>query len=195
MKEIGMKSARFRKAGWIIGGILLCAILAAIGVEKSHGSVRQEVGSIPLLTAKDIYTVQSSLLKNNEAPWFFDGKRRADGKVVAIWDADTDANKSACANEWKGSTTYRSLCLDLQSQKIISVDVSGLNTRLVTYVPVSRIVKVDVSDQVRIQMGEISGDKVTHVLPSFVRVLRDTEGSDQGGDRNGGSVHAALGAD
>jgi hypothetical protein len=175
IKEIWIKSALFWKTAWGIPGILLCAILVVIGVEKSHGSVNQDAGSIPLLTAKDIYAVQSSQLKKNEAPWLFDGERQADGKVVAIWDADTDANKSACANEWKESATYRPLCMDLKNQKIISVDVSGLNTPLVTYVPVSRVAKVEISDQVRIKMGEISGDKVTRLLPSFVRVLRDTD--------------------
>ena len=172
IKEIGIKPALVRKAGWATSGILLCAILALIGVNKSHGSVYQEAGAVPLLTAKDVYTVQNSYLKKNEAPWLFDGERWAEGKILAIWDADTDANRAACANEWKESRTYRSLCMDLQGQRIISVDVAGFTTRLVKYVPVSRIAKVDVSDQVRIKMGEISGEEVTQALPSFVRVLR-----------------------
>ena len=175
MKEFGIKPDLFLNAVWVIGGILLCAILAAVGVGKSHGSVNQDPEAVPLLTAKDTYSVQSSHLKKNEAPWLFDGERRVDGKVLAIRDADTDANKSACANEWKESTSYRSLCMGLQGQKIMSVDVSDLNIRLVTYVPVSRVAKVDINDQVRIKMGEISGDNVTHVLPVFVRVLRNTE--------------------
>jgi len=178
--EIEIKPALFRKAAWVIPAILLCAILAAMGVDKTHGSVRQGTEAFSLLTAKDAYAVHSSHLKKNEAPWLFDGERQVDGKVLSIWDADTDANKSACAKEWKESTTYRSLCMGLQSQKIISVDVAGLNTRLVTYVPVSRVAKVEVSDQVRIKLGEISGDKVTHVLPSFVRVLRFTENRQAG---------------
>jgi hypothetical protein len=170
IKEIGFTPALVRKAGWVTSGLLVCAI-AVVGVSKSHGSVK-DAEPFPLLTAQDVYAVQSSYLKQNEAPWLFDGERSADGKIVAIWDADTDANKAACANEWKASTVYRPLCMELQSQKIISVEVAGLTTRVVTYVPVSRIAKLDVSDQVRIRMGDISGDAVTHALPSFVRVVR-----------------------
>lgn len=176
-----LKPILFRNAAWAISGTLLCAILVAIGVNKSHGSVRDADAAYPLLTANDIYAVQSSNLKKNEAPWLFDGEHWADGKIVAIWDADTEANKTACATAWKASDAFRSLCLDLSSQKIISVDVSGFDLRLVTHVPVSRFAKVEVNDQVRIKMGEISGDKVTHALPSFVRVLSETAGGN-GGD-------------
>lgn len=170
IKEIGLTPALVHKAGWVTSGLLVCAI-AVVGVSKSHGSVN-DAESFSLLTAQDVYAVQSSTLKTNEAPWLFDGERSADGKIVAIWDADTNVNKAACANEWKESNIYRPLCTELQSQKIISVELAGLATRVVTYVPVSRIAKLELSDEVRIRMGGISGDAGTHALPSFVRVLR-----------------------
>ena len=175
IKEIGIKPALVRKAGWATSGISLCAILALIGVNKSHGSVHQEAGAVPLLTEKDVYTVQNSYLKKNEAPWLFDGERWAEGKILAIWNADTDANRAACANEWKESRTYRSLCMDLQGKRIISVDVAGLTTRVVTYVPVSRIAKVDVSDlhsdlSARVvRRRDISQSRTLHSPPGLAR--------------------------
>lgn len=120
-------------------------------------------------TAK--YSAYSSSLHANEVPWIFDGQHRKKGKVLAVWDADTAENRTACKNEWSRSSAYYALCTDISNQKILVVELSELEIPLVAYVPVSRIVKVDLGEIALIRMGKISGDSVVHALPGFIRTL------------------------
>jgi hypothetical protein len=173
VKELKVGNLVLEKASVVFWAILLgmvaMVIIFAFGPRPIHAN------SLPtaIQTSAEKYAVYSSGLKVNEVPWIFDGHRLAKGKVLAVWDADTEANRIACGSEWSALPGYRTLCIDISNQKILAVQHSDLKIHLVTYVPVSRIAKVRLGETVLIKMGEIAGNRVVHALPSFVRTLPD----------------------
>jgi hypothetical protein len=160
-----------RKAAVVFSAILLgvAALVLSFGLVRSPTHASGFSAIVQSRTAK--YSAYGSSVYAKEVPWIFDGRHREKGKVLAVWDADTAENRTACKNEWNRSSAYYTLCTDISNQKILVVELSGLEIPLVAYVPVSRIAKVDLGEIALIRMGNISGDSVVHALPSLIRTL------------------------
>lgn len=175
VKAIAVGNVTFHKALTIFIVSLLLVGIVATTVLRTHRSDHAKGLPALLKTPADKYSVLSSQVKANEVPWILDSRRLADGHVLTIWDADTEANRIACGKEWSESTSYHAFCVDLPDEKVLAVELIGLNAALITYVPVSRIAKVSVGEKVRIKMGEIWGNGVVRALPRFERVVSETE--------------------
>jgi hypothetical protein len=160
-----------RKAAVAFSAVFLGLVALTLNFGLIHGPTHASGFSENVQTRTAKYSAYGSSLYANEVPWIFDGRHREKGKVLAVWDADTAENRTACKNEWRRSSAYYALCTDISNQKILVVELSELEIPLVAYVPVSRIAKVDLGEIALIRMGSISGDSTVHALPSFIRTL------------------------
>jgi hypothetical protein len=132
---------------------------------------------VPVLVGeKAKYQSFSGQLTPHEIPWIFDGEQRKQGKILAVWSANSERNASACKNEWEKKNAYLAMCGNLGDQTILAVQFDGISPPLVTYVPVSRIALVDVGQKVLVRMGRITGDGAVHSLPVYIRTLNDERG-------------------
>ncbi|WP_151633246.1 hypothetical protein [Noviherbaspirillum aerium] len=117
------------------------------------------------------YHLHNGKLSSRDFPYIFDGKQIRIVKIREIRDADTEANRAACAKEWRRIPAYRQLCLNLSDHRILDVQLVEFPVPLTVQVPVIRIAKVDVGQSALVKMPEITPAEGVKSLPAFVGML------------------------
>ncbi|WP_194725732.1 hypothetical protein [Noviherbaspirillum malthae] len=121
------------------------------------------------------YRLYNARLSKSDFPYVFDGRQVRMVKVLNIKDANTEANKAACAKEWRTLAAYRQLCLGLSDHRILDVEVTQYPIPISMQVPVVRIAKVNIGQHALVRMPEISPTEAVKSLPTFLGMLADRE--------------------
>jgi hypothetical protein len=153
------------------------AIAAAALAHRAGGTVAHPRYAAEIDAARSqAYRAVSTELRPNEKPWVFDGKYPIRGVVLATWNADTAANRQACATAWASDMAYIGFCRGLATNRIVAVLLTGIDSRGLAYVAVNRIAALHTGDEVIVRINELGRDGNIVMLPSLVNVVRWDKG-------------------
>ena len=88
-------------------------------------------------------------------------------KVLRAWPADTQANRTACANEWREQSAWKAFCSSLNQQTIVALEPLGRQPLFIAFVPASSKANIPVGESVELIAGKFMlAQSMYSLLPS-----------------------------
>lgn len=111
---------------------------------------------------------QADIVKSTNANFF---NKRIQAVVVNQWHADTPANVSACAAEWKNAETFLPLCSRINTTMIIEVELSSHYVVRKMLIPLPIKDRVSIGDKVSVATGNYDANHENGSLPSVAEIM------------------------
>ena len=102
-------------------------------------------------------------------------------KVLRAWPADTQANRTACANESREQSAWKAFCSSLNQQTIVALEPLGRQPLFIAFVRVLSKANIPVGESVELIAGKFMLAQSMYSLPPSNSKMQSTNVTDIAG--------------